>query len=686
MAQTTTKRNRRASAATKKRRTITPEDLLKFQLVSNPQISPDGRCIVFVKKHVGEKNNYVSNLWIVDTDGGQPRQFTSGEKDSAPQWSPDGSQIAFVRSPKEEPPQIHVIDSRGGEAQPLTKLPEGSIGEFRWSPDGRRLAFGFRETATERTKAAEKERKENGLSTPAWVIDDVWYRLDGDGYFGAQRYQLVIVDTATGQHRKLYTKDTLGGFSFDFSPNGKQLVVATNRDKKAMLRPWKDELLLVDVASGRIKPIGNLPDGPKAAVRWSPDGTTIAFAGRIGGSDGIYSTENVKLLTCRPTGGGVRDLLDGEDYCLLACPIADTSEAHFEPTFEFSPDSERILVQLGIRGGTKIASIPTRGGKLTIHTRDRLDQQMGNISRDGKKLALSIGNATKLAEVAVADVTSPRLATTTLTDFNGPLHKELALIKPESHWIKAEDGHKVQVWVIRPNSGRNGKKSPALLEIHGGPHAQYGSGLFHEFQVLAAAGYAVFYSNPRGSKGYGRDHCAAIRGNWGGADWTDIQAVTRFMQQQTYVDNKRLGVLGGSYGGYMTNWVIGHTRDFSAAVSDRCVSNLVSMAGNSDFVEEQDDYFPGNFWDRSQPRWNQSPMQYIGNAKTPTLIIHSEGDLRCNIEQSEQVFAALKLLGVPTRLVRYPRSTSHGMSRQGPPDLRMHRLHQILDWFRKYLG
>ncbi|MCH7945588.1 MAG: S9 family peptidase, partial [Armatimonadetes bacterium] len=153
-----------------------------------------------------------------------------------------------------------------------------------------------------------------------------------------------------------------------------------------------------------------------------------------------------------------------------------------------------------------------------------------------------------------------------------------------------------------------------------------------------------------------------------------------------HVDSRRLGVLGGSYGGYMTNWVIGHTRDFSAAVTDRCVSNLVSMAGNSDFVEEQDDYFPGNFWDRSEPRWNQSPMQFIGNAKTPTLIIHSEGDLRCNIEQSEQVFAALKLLGVPTRLVRYPRSTSHGMSRQGPPDLRMHRLHQILDWFEKYLG
>ncbi|MCH8921653.1 MAG: S9 family peptidase [Planctomycetes bacterium] len=690
MAQVTTKRSRRSSAATKKRRAVMPEDLLKFQLVSSPQISPDGRCIVFVKKHVGEKNNYVSNLWMVDTSGetggGPPRQFTSGEKDSAPQWSPDGSRIAFVRSPKEEPAQIQVIDSGGGEARPLTKLPEGSIGEFRWSPDGKRLALGFRETATEWTKAAEKERKENGLSTPARVIDDVWYRLDGDGYFGAQRYQLYLVDTETGKRRKLYAKDTMGGFSFDFSPDGKQLVVATNRDKKAMLRPWKDELLRVEVSSGRIKPIADLPEGPKAAVRWAPDGKTIAFAGRIGGSDGIYSTENVTLLTCRPNGGGVRDLLDGEDYCLLACPIADTSEATFEPTFQFASDSKKIIVQLGIHGETQIASVPTRGGKLTIHTRGRHDQQMGNISRDGKKLALSIGHATKLAEVAVVDVKSPRMTTTILTDFNGPLHKELTLVKPESHWIKAEDGHKLQVWVIKPATGRNEKKSPALLEIHGGPHAQYGSGLFHEFQLLAAAGYTVFYSNPRGSKGYGRDHCAAIRGNWGSADWTDIQAVTRFMQQQTYVDSKRLGVLGGSYGGYMTNWVIGHTRDFSAAVSDRCVSNLVSMAGNSDFVEEQDDYFPGNFWDRAEPRWNQSPMQFIGNAKTPTLIIHSEGDLRCNIEQSEQVFAALKLLNVPTRLVRYPRSTSHGMSRQGPPDLRIHRLHQILDWFEKYLG
>ena len=157
------------------------------------------------------------------------------------------------------------------------------------------------------------------------------------------------------------------------------------------------------------------------------------------------------------------------------------------------------------------------------------------------------------------------------------------------------------------------------------------------------------------------------------------------MRNHPNVNQKKMGVMGGSYGGYMTNWIIGHTREFAGAITDRCVSNMVSMGGSSDWLEKEDGYFPGNFWDRPEPRWKQSPIRHIGNARTPTLIIHSEGDLRCNIEQSEQVFVALKLLGVPTRFVRYPRSTSHGMSRSGPPDMRLHRLHQILEWWSKYL-
>ncbi len=677
---------KKAKRKSARRRPVQADDLLRFRLIGIPQISPVGRHIVFVVKRVGDKNEYVSNLWIVPTDGSQPpRQFTSGGKDGSPRWSADGSRIAFVSEREKHKPQIHVIHSSGGEATALTKLPEGAISSFRWSPDGKLIAVSFREQDPQWTEEAKKQREEKGLSTPARVIDDWWYRLDGDGYFNAQRHQLFLVDTQTGEHRLLYAKDTLGDVSFDFSPDSQQLVVSTNRDKKALIRPWKDELVRIDVAGGKVTPIPNLPKGPKAAVRWSPRGDLIAFAGREG-TDGIYSVENLELWVCAPDGSDARSLTAGEDYCLLSVTISDATEAVFAPQHEFSADGSRVYMRIGSQGNTHVASVPVAGGKITMHTSGEGDIVPGNVSADGKKMALTIGSPTRLAEVAVADCKAGAFKTTMLGDLNGKLFGELDVASPESHWVTAEDGHRVHVWVLKPPGLKRGAKAPAILEIHGGPHAQYGCGYFHEFQVLAAAGYTVFFSNPRGSKGYGRDHCAAIRGNWGSADWLDIQAVTKFMQNQNYVDAKRMGVMGGSYGGYMTNWTIGHCHDFAAAITDRCVSNLVSMSGNSDWIIEPDQYFPGNFWDRPEDRWRQSPIAYLGNAKTPTLVIHSEGDLRCNVEQGEQVFAALKLLDVPTRFVRYPRETSHGMSRQGPPDLRIHRLNQIQTWWKEWLN
>jgi len=261
---------------------------------------------------------------------------------------------------------------------------------------------------------------------------------------------------------------------------------------------------------------------------------------------------------------------------------------------------------------------------------------------------------------------------------------EIRITEAQPYWVTSADGTKVQVWAMRPAHSKRARL-PAVLEIHGGPHAQYGDCFFHEFQVLAAQGYAVFFSNPRGSKGYGEAHCEAIRGDWGRKDWADLQAVIEFIKSLPWVDSSRMAVMGGSYGGYMTNWVIGHTTEFAAAITDRCVSNLVSMAGSSDGPILPDTYWEGNAWDRSETLWSQSPLRYLGSAKTPTLIIHSEGDLRCNIEQAEQVYSALHVLGVPTRLIRYPASTSHGLSRNGPVDLRIHRLRAIIDWYRTYL-
>ncbi|MHC4304875.1 MAG: S9 family peptidase [Planctomycetota bacterium] len=676
-------------------RGITPEDLLRYQFVSDPQISPEGRHVVFVQKHVGEKNDYVKNLWLVSRVGtagrnssvwGEPRQFTNGGKDTYPRWSPDGSRIAFIGARDKHKPQVFAMSAEGGEATALTELPEGSIGAMRWSPDGQFIAISFRAQDPQWTQDAKKQREEKGLSDPPRVLDHWWYRLDGDGYFNGQRYQLYLVDAESGEHRVLYTKDTLGFFTFDFSPDSKQLIISSNTERRAGLKPWNDTLLRLNIATGKTTAIPGLPRGPKDSPKWSRDGKWIAYAGREGGVDGTYSTENLELWICDPVKGNGRSLTGGEDYCLMGMPISDTADIAFSPTFDWSPDSKRVYMQIGWHGEQHLASVRPGGGRITFHTKGARVHSFGNVSANGRTAVMAVGASTKLDEIHVAELSADRVTTSALTSFNAELLGELELSTPTSHWVKTPDGTKVQVWVLAPLGFKPGRKYPAVLEIHGGPHAQYGVGFFHEFQVLAAAGYAVFFSNPRGSKGYGRDHCAAIRGSWGAADWTDILAVTEFMKAQPHVDNRRMGVMGGSYGGYMTNWVIGHTNDFKAAITDRCVSNLVSMQGSSDYLEPPGSYWPGNAWDSPEVLWEQSPLKYFGKVKTPTLIIHSEGDLRCNIEQAEQVFAALKLRNVATKLIRYPRSTSHGMSRGGPPDMRVHRLHQILSWWKKYLG
>ncbi len=684
---TTTRRPSKPRASTAKRRAISPDDLLKFQVVSDPQISPDGRSIAFVKKHINtDKNEYTTNLWLADTTGKtEPRLFTNGGKDSSPRWSPDGSRIAFIGGREKTKPQVWVIPAQGGEATALTKFPEGSLGEIKWAPDGKSIAASFRETDPDWTEDAKAKRKEKGLTDPPRVIDDWWYRLDGDGYFNAQRHHLYIINAQTGVHRNIYSKDAMGHFSFDFSPDAKQLVIASNRDKLAMIRNWKTELLRLNIATGKITPIPNLPKGPKDRVSWSPDGKLIAFAGREG-TDGLYDTDNLELWVCDPIKGNARCLTGREDFCLMATALSDSADVSFAANLKWSPDSRRLFVQIGSEGESHIASISAAGGELNFHTTGPLMYGMGNVTGNGTpRLALTVADSLSLPNVAVGQITAGTLKIQSLADFNHELFSQLELSKPQATWVKTTDGTDVHVWCIKPTNFKAGKKYPAILEIHGGPHAMYGVGFFNEFQLLAAQGYCVFYSNPRGSKGYGRDHCAAIRGCWGTADWVDIQAVTAHMKKQSFVDSKRLGVMGGSYGGYMTNWVIGHTNEFKAAITDRCVSNLVSMFGSSDYAEAPDQYWPGNSWDRPEKMWECSPLKYLGNCKTPTLIIHSEGDLRCNIEQSEQVFTALKLNNVPTRFVRYPSSTSHGLSRGGPADMRIHRLNQILDWWKKWM-
>ena len=674
-----------AVKARSKRSLVTPESLNDLVFVSDPQVSPDGSRVLFTHKVIGERNTYETSLWMVSTRRGTPRPFTHGPRDSRGRWSADGGRIAFVSARDKQIPQLHVIDADGGEARQLTRLPQGSIGSYQWAPDGRHIAFTFREREPDWTKEAVEHRKEHGLTPPPRVLHNTMYRLDGDGYFNAERYKLYLVDTATGEHRLLYDRDTIGWMSFDWSPNSKQLAVTSVRNRRGVLASWDSQLLTIDAVDGSIHHLDGVPKGPKTSVKWSPDGRRIAWAGREG-KDGSYSTENLELWTCTASGRNARSLTAGTDWCLMACALSDSADVSFEPNIQWSGDSKRILAGIGWHGQSHVASIPCSGGTPRMLTEGRTVITPGNCSSDGRVMAMMIDDPTAPPEIHVGRVGATAIRTRRITNFNDEWVASHHVRKPSVRWVRSTDGPRVQTWVMTPVNHRAGRRHPAVLEIHGGPHAQYGECFFHEFQVLASAGYLVVYSNPRGSKGYGRDHTAAIRGSWGGKDWEDINSVKEFMQNHPSINPDRMGVMGGSYGGYMTLWVIGHTTDFAGAITDRCVSNLVSMGGNSDFVYKPDTYWPGAFWDCPDQLWHSSPIRTMGRVKTPTMIIHSEGDLRCNVEQGEQVFAALQIRGIPSVFVRYPRETSHGMSRNGPPDMRLHRLHQILDWWKSHLG
>ncbi|HMN96563.1 MAG TPA: S9 family peptidase [Phycisphaerales bacterium] len=691
------------------RRPIAVEDLLRLRIAADPQVSPDGSSVLFTLREATERPGHSrTRLMLARTHGASKgdgaRPFTAGPRDSKGRWSPDGSTIAFIRAEPKHRPQIFLIDAAGGEARALTSFPEGSIDSFRWSPDGARLAVKYRQSDPTFGEEAQRRRSAAGESEPPRATEDVWYRLDGDGYFGPARYALHLVELATGRSRVLHDRDRLGDFTFDWSPDGRTIALTTNTSRRPLMQPWHDEILLIDVARGGASRPGQrrlrgLPDGPKTAIAWSPDGQAIAWAGRADRSEGLYSPENLRLFVAEVRGdraASVRSLIGDpaeDDCCMMAAILSDSADASFAPALLWSRDSSRVFVKLGREGRGQLASIGRTGGPLVTHTREEGDRSLGNLDRSGTVMALIVSDFTTPPEVAIAALSPDGARVRRLTALNEALLNEVIVAAPESHEVKAADGHRSQLWIMRPpqrsrgsrKRGGAGRRTPAVLLVHGGPHAMYGETFFHEMQTLAARGWTVCFGNPRGSKGYGRDHCAAIRGAWGDRDWEDILGYVAAMKKDRRIDGKRLAIAGGSYGGYMAAWAIGHSHDFRCAIVDRCVSNLLSMAGNSDYPDIPDEYWPGAVWERWERRWESSPIRHIGTARTPTLVIHSEGDLRCNVEQGEQLFTALCTLRVPARLVRYPASTSHGMSRTGPPDLRRHRLGEMIAWLERHL-
>lgn len=669
------------------KRPIRIEDLTRFRHVSEPRIHPDGSRILYSLKELGEKNKNRIHLFTVDLFDQTVKQWTFGEgSNSSGMWSPLGTEIAFVSKRAEGGPQIHLMPTDGGEARPLTKLPEGAIGSMRYSPNGKKIAYLFRETHPDFTQAAAEARKSSGANTPPVTISSLHYRMDGDGYFGDQRYGVYVTDVQTGETTRLYDQAKQDFYSFDWTADSTALIVSHPIFAHNPATDVSNDLMVRVDLNGKFNPISGLPIGEKGSIRCSPDGEWVAYIGYASEED-ERGEINRRLFIFPTKGGEARCLTQDDDVCLAVGVNSDT-KSDDGTQLQWSPDSQALYLQVAERGSMELGYVPIDEGGIQRLTQGNHLVYLGNLSQDGEKIACTYANATRLQEIAVYDLSKHPEQPTVLTNVNHALYDEVNIASPEEIWLDTVDGTKVHAWVIKPEGFASKNKYPAVLEVHGGPHMMYGNSFMHEFQVLAAQGYFVVYSNPKGSKGYGEAHTAAIRNSWGVKDWEDIQTVLHWMQHHPNIQAGRIGIMGGSYGGYMTNWAIGHTNEFKAAITDRCVSNLVSKAGNSDYLWRPNGYWQGyayGGWDKIKVLWNQSPIAYFENVKTPTLVIHSEGDLRCNIEQGEQVFAALQQRGVESRFVRYPANTSHGMSRGGPADLRMHRLNEIVNWWHKHL-
>jgi len=657
------------------RRPVEIRDLATLQLPSDAQIAPDGSEIAYVLTTMDlDADRYRSAIWLVDRAGGAPRRFTRGDgRDFMPRWSPDGQYLAFL-SDRSGTDQLWVIPRRGGEARQLTRFAE-PVTAFDWAPNGRRLVVVTRAVQPEGAPEA---------ATDVVRLTGLRYRFDGQrGFLHERRSHLWLVQLEDGAVVRL----TEGDWDDDWpawAPDGSALVFTSNRTDE---REWNaaSELWRLDLdASSRPVAIEQLAGGTAAALgrpAWSPDGRWLAAVGHFESWAG--SARHKRLWIVAADGSVVRCSTERFDATLDDALLTDT----FGPTrpgLVWSPDGQWVYAQVSEQGAVRLYRFPIDGSEphcIIGGARRVLDF---SLSRDGQWIAATIADPLDPGSVWLLAADGSRAER--LVDPNRDWKEQVALVEPEELWVPSPtDGQPIQAWLLRPPAAAS-QKVPLVLSIHGGPHAMYGWVYCHEFQVLASAGYAVVYANPRGSQGYGEAFLSCTRGAWGEADMPDLMAVVDAVVAQGWVDPERLGVCGGSYGGYMTNWIIGHTDRFKAAVSMRCVSDLLSMYGTSDigvyFSEWEIGATP---WEDPERYRRLSPLTYAPNIRTPLLLLHAEEDWRCPIGQAEELFAWLRRLGRTVELVRFP-GEGHNLTRSGRPKHRIEHLEHELRWFRTYLG
>jgi dipeptidyl aminopeptidase/acylaminoacyl peptidase len=713
-----------------KRRGMTAEDYYSFEFAGDPHLSPDGRWVAYVVTTIDQKQNRrVSNVWVAATDGSRaPRQFTASPQSSnSPRWSPDGQSLAFLSarpdaagssspmtpaamssssptasqassstaptqsssnvagatqtpmpssSPAGSPPsattpgvssaqltasapetprtQVYVLGLDGGEARRVTNLRNG-VSSFQWSPDGTRLALLSRTGASDAKAPSSDVRHYKHPS----------YKFNDTGWFDDKRSHVFVVDVASGASKQITSGDEWNDTDPQWSPDGRRIAFVSDRTGKAFDESRNTDVWVVNAdGTGALTKISD-HDEADASPRYSPDGKWIAFTGEL------HDRDHPKIFLA-PANGGAPSKLVARDLDLIPSGL------------EWAEGGRAIFFETGVKGEYQLFRVDVASGEVRQVTTGARAVRNVDINDEARRMVYTVNDFKRLDDLYVSGLDGKNEKQ--LTRLNQKLWGQLQLQDVERFTYKGAAGWDVDGFLVKPAGWREGKKYPMILSVHGGPAGQYGVDWYQEFQVYAAKGWAVLFTNPRGSTGYGQKFERGIEGEWGGKDYQDVMSgVDAALARYTWIDRERLGVTGGSYGGFMTNWIVGHTNIFKAAVTLRSVSNFISDEGTRDGAYGHTPDFGGDLFERFDLYWDRSPLKYAKNVKTPILILHSDNDYRVPLEQGEQWFRALQHYGVASEMVIFPRE-NHNLTRTGEPKHLVESMNWQVYWFDRYLN
>ena len=648
------------------KRGVTPEDYLSFKFIGDPHLSPDGKVVAYVLTAIDQKKNRrESAIWIVPADGSAaPRRFSAeGFSSNSPRWSPDGKTLAFLSArasdlPAGETPksQIFLLSvSGGGEAIALTKLKNG-VQSYQWSPEGSRIVVVSASGPMDGVAAGDRKSDVRHYT-------HIQYKFNDTGWFDDKRRHLWVVSVPGAEAKQITEGQDWNDTDPQWSPDGTRIAFVSDRTGKAYDDGHNTDVWVIPAAGGTLTKISDHAFEDENP-RWSPDGKQILFTGQT-------AVHQFPKLYVADSSGGAASQLAVKDLDTIPGELRWQS-------------SNTVLFAAGVKGETHIFRVDPAAHTFSAVTAGPRGIHAFDVNQNTGKMVYLANDFQHLDDLYISNLDGS--GERPLTHVNSDLWAQLELQPVERLAYKSSDGWPVEGFFVKPLGWQAGKKYPMVLVIHGGPEGMFGVDWYHEFQVYAAKGWAVFFCNPRGSTGYGEKFERGEINNWGGMDYQDIMAgVDAALKQYPWVDANDLGVTGGSYGGYMTNWIVSHTNRFKAAVTLRSVSNFVSDEGTRDGSYGHEEYFKGILFDDFEQYWDASPLKYARNVHTPTLVLHSDNDFRVPIEQGEQWFRALQHYGVPSELVLFPRE-NHNLTRTGEPKHLVESLNWQLYWFERYLN